>query len=57
MPLSQTLQEDPSCQLCNVLRRYLLQSSSRTIEANLLPPHLPKLATLRQASVAGTHLL
>ncbi|MPC08088.1 uncharacterized protein E2C01_000663 [Portunus trituberculatus] len=51
MPLSQTLQEDPSCQLCNVLRRYLLQSSSRTIEANLLPPHLPKLATLRQGVV------
>ncbi|XP_069959318.1 bridge-like lipid transfer protein family member 1 isoform X14 [Cherax quadricarinatus] len=51
MPLSQTLQEDPSCQLCTVLRRYVLQSSPRTIEGNLLPPHLPKLATLRQGVV------
>ncbi|XP_042881836.1 transmembrane protein KIAA1109 homolog isoform X7 [Penaeus japonicus] len=51
MPLSQTLQEDPSCQLCTVLRRYVLQSSSRTIESNLTPQHLPKLATLRQGVV------
>ncbi|XP_050686161.1 transmembrane protein KIAA1109 homolog isoform X6 [Eriocheir sinensis] len=51
MPLSQTLQEDPSCQLCTVLRRYVLQSSPRIIEANLLPPHLPKLASLRQGVV------
>ncbi|XP_071552185.1 bridge-like lipid transfer protein family member 1 isoform X2 [Panulirus ornatus] len=51
MPLSQTLQEDPSCQLCTVLRRYVLQSSPRTIEGNLIPPHLPKLATLRQGVV------
>ncbi|XP_069163724.1 bridge-like lipid transfer protein family member 1 isoform X17 [Procambarus clarkii] len=51
MPLSQTLQEDPSCQLCTVLRRYVLQSSPRIIESNLLPPHLPKLATLRQGVV------
>ncbi|CAL4080533.1 unnamed protein product, partial [Meganyctiphanes norvegica] len=50
-PLSTTLQEDPSCQLCAVLRRYLLQSSLRTIEANLASQHLPKLATLRQGVV------
>ncbi|XP_076066750.1 transmembrane protein KIAA1109 homolog tweek isoform X4 [Oratosquilla oratoria] len=50
-PLSQTLQEDPSCQLCTVLRRYVLQSALKTIEANLTPPNLPKLATLRQGVV------
>ena len=56
MPLSQTLQEDPSCQLCNVLRRYVLQSLSRnpdflkSIESNMSPPHLPKLTTLREVN-------
>ena len=51
-PVSQTLQEDPSCQLCNVLRRYLLQPDKlQALEANLAPDHLPKLATLRQAII------
>lgn len=51
-PVSQTLQEDPSCQLCNVLRRYLLRPDKLdAIEDNLAPAHLPKLATLRQAII------
>lgn len=49
-PLSKTLQEDPSCQLCTVLQKYLLQSTTN-IEDNLREPDLPHLSTLRQASV------
>lgn len=49
-PLSKTLQEDPSCQLCTVLQKYLLQSTTN-IEDNLHEPDLPHLSTLRQASV------
>ena len=51
-PVSQTLQEDPSCQLCNVLRRYLLLPEKlEALENNLSPVYLPKLATLRQAVI------
>ena len=51
-PVSQTLLEDPSCQLCNVLRRYLLLPQKlEALEGNLAPSFLPKLATLRQAII------
>ncbi|CAH1406051.1 unnamed protein product [Nezara viridula] len=52
-PLSKTLQEDPSCQLCCVLRRYLLESDSN-IEDYLKEPELPHLSTLRQGVIVLT---
>lgn len=50
-PLSKTLQEDPSCQLCTVLEKYVLQSDSGAIEANLREGDLPQLSTLRQGVI------
>lgn len=50
-PLAKTLQEDPSCQLCNVLQKYVLRSDLATIEANLRETDLPLLSTLRQVCV------
>jgi len=47
--LAKTLQEDPSCQLCNILQKYLLQSDV-AIDANLKDPFLPNLSILRQVS-------
>ena len=47
-PLAKTLQEDPSCQLCSVLQKYVLQSDLATIETNLRETDLPMLSTLRQ---------
>lgn len=47
-PLAKTLQEDPSCQLCSVLQKYVLLSDLSTIEANLRETDLPLLSTLRQ---------
>lgn len=48
-PLAKTLQEDPSCQLCKILQKYLLQSDV-AIDTNLKDPFLPNLSTLRQVS-------
>ncbi|KAF4529365.1 hypothetical protein B566_EDAN016814, partial [Ephemera danica] len=50
-PLAKTLQEDPSCQLCNVLLKYILQSELAGIEANLRESDLPMLSTLRQGVI------
>ncbi|KAK6639579.1 hypothetical protein RUM43_007852 [Polyplax serrata] len=50
-PLAKALQEDPSCQLCSVLRKYVLQTDLATIEANLTENHLPMLSTLRQGVI------
>uniref|UniRef100_A0A1B6DJ95 Bridge-like lipid transfer protein family member 1 C-terminal domain-containing protein n=2 Tax=Clastoptera arizonana TaxID=38151 RepID=A0A1B6DJ95_9HEMI len=49
-PLSKTLQEDPSCQLCAVLQKYLLQTTTN-IEDNLQEADLPHLSTLRQGVI------
>ncbi|XP_025405724.1 uncharacterized protein KIAA1109 isoform X4 [Sipha flava] len=49
-PLAKTLQEDPSCQLCNILQKYLLQSDV-AIDANLKDPFLPNLSILRQGVI------
>ncbi|KAF6208736.1 hypothetical protein GE061_014475, partial [Apolygus lucorum] len=49
-PLSKTLQEDPSCQLCCVLRRYSLQTSIN-VEDYLKEGDLPHLSTLRQGVI------
>ncbi|KAG8228088.1 hypothetical protein J437_LFUL000087, partial [Ladona fulva] len=50
-PLAKTLQEDPSCQLCNVLQKYVLQTDLASIEANLKDGELPLLSTLRQGVI------
>lgn len=50
-PLAKTLQEDPSCQLCSVLRKYVLQGDLSSIEASLTENHLPMLSTLRQGVI------
>ncbi|XP_049857041.1 transmembrane protein KIAA1109 homolog isoform X4 [Schistocerca gregaria] len=50
-PLSKTLQEDPSCQLCNVLQKYVLQTDLTSIEASLRENELPNLSTLRQGVI------
>lgn len=50
-PLAKTLQEDPSCQLCSALRKYVLQTDLTAIEANLTENHLPMLSTLRQGVI------
>ena len=50
-PLAKTLQEDPSCQLCSVLQKYVLQSDLLTIEANLRENNLPTLSTLREVLI------
>ncbi|CAB0018125.1 unnamed protein product [Nesidiocoris tenuis] len=49
-PLSKTLQEDPSCQLCCVLRRYILQTPVN-VEDLLKESDLPHLSTLRQGVI------
>jgi hypothetical protein len=50
-PLAKTLQEDPSCQLCNVLLKYILQSELAIIESSLRESDLPMLSTLRQGVI------
>ncbi|XP_039287951.1 LOW QUALITY PROTEIN: transmembrane protein KIAA1109 [Nilaparvata lugens] len=49
-PLSKALQEDPSCQLCSVLQKYLLQNTT-SVEENLKESDLPHLSTLRQGVI------
>lgn len=50
-PMAKTLIEDPSCQLCNVLLKYVLQTDMSSIEANLRESDLPPLSTLRQGVI------
>ncbi|CAG2067427.1 unnamed protein product, partial [Timema podura] len=50
-PLAKTLQEDPSCQLCCVLRKFMLQTDLSTIEENLHESDMPLLSTLRQVFI------
>ncbi|KAK9751645.1 hypothetical protein QE152_g4782 [Popillia japonica] len=50
-PLSKTLQDDPSCQLCTVLQKYYMESDPAVIEANLRESDLPQLFTLRQGVI------
>ncbi|XP_069702783.1 bridge-like lipid transfer protein family member 1 isoform X3 [Periplaneta americana] len=50
-PLAKTLQEDPSCQLCAVLQKYVLQTDLTAIETNLRETDLPMLSTLRQGVI------
>uniref|UniRef100_A0A1B0CX21 Bridge-like lipid transfer protein family member 1 C-terminal domain-containing protein n=1 Tax=Lutzomyia longipalpis TaxID=7200 RepID=A0A1B0CX21_LUTLO len=50
-PLSKTLQEDPSCQLCTIMQKYILQESVEKVEANLKQQDLPQLNVLRQGVI------
>jgi hypothetical protein len=50
-PMAKTLLEDPSCQLCNVLLKYVLQTEMIVIENNLRESDLPVLSTLRQGVI------
>lgn len=47
-PLAKTLQEDPSCQLCTMMQKLVMQESVGTIESVLKQQDLPALTTLRQ---------
>lgn len=49
--MAKTLQEDPSCQLCIVLQRYIRQTDMKKIEANVSEQRLPPLSTLRQVTL------
>uniref|UniRef100_A0A182PCZ3 Bridge-like lipid transfer protein family member 1 C-terminal domain-containing protein n=1 Tax=Anopheles epiroticus TaxID=199890 RepID=A0A182PCZ3_9DIPT len=50
-PLAKTLQEDPSCQLCTVLQKFVLDESAAKIECILKQQYLPLLSTMRQAVI------
>lgn len=50
-PLSKTLQEDPSCQLCTIMQKYILQESVEKVEENLKQQDLPQLNVLRQGVI------
>lgn len=50
-PLAKTLQEDPSCQLCTVMTKYVLLESASKIDNILKHPDLPPLTFLRQGVI------
>lgn len=50
-PLAKTLQEDPSCQLCTVMQKLVLQETAAKVEHLLKHPALPQLTTLRQGVI------
>lgn len=47
-PLAKTLQEDPSCQLCTMMQKLVMQETVSNIESVLKQQDLPALITLRQ---------
>lgn len=47
-PLAKTLQEDPSCQLCTMMQKLVMQETVSKIESVLKQQDLPGLITLRQ---------
>lgn len=48
--LSRTLREDPSCQLCSILLKYMIRGNLQDIETNL-NDGVPPLTTIRQGIV------
>ncbi|XP_058456070.1 bridge-like lipid transfer protein family member 1 isoform X4 [Malaya genurostris] len=50
-PLAKTLQEDPSCLLCTMLTKYVLEETVAKIENDLKQQYVPQLSTLRQAVI------
>lgn len=53
-PLAKTLQEDPSCQLCTMMQKLVIQETAGSIENVLKQQDLPALTTLRQVCVFRT---
>lgn len=49
--MSKTLQEDPSCQLCTIMQKYVIKEKVDKIESNLKQQDLPQLSTLRQGVI------
>ena len=49
--LSKTLRDDPSCQLCSILLKYMIRGNLSDIESNLDLKGVPPLTTLRQGIV------
>ncbi len=49
--LSKTLRDDPSCQLCSILLKFMIRGDISDIEANLDIKGVPPLTTLRQGIV------
>ena len=49
--LSKTLRDDPSCQLCSILLKYMIRGNLADIESNLDLKGIPPLTTLRQGIV------
>lgn len=56
-PLAKTLQEDPSCQLCTMMQKLVMQESVSNIETVLKQQDLPALTTLRQVKSQNIVLL
>ncbi|KAH1010974.1 hypothetical protein HUJ04_000423 [Dendroctonus ponderosae] len=50
-PLAQTLHDDPSLQLCRILRKFYLECDPLYIESNLRETEIPPLFTLRQGVI------
>lgn len=50
------MQEDPSCQLCTVMQKFVLEETARKINDILKHPDLPQLTTLRQVNQNKIHL-
>ncbi|CAG9772767.1 unnamed protein product [Ceutorhynchus assimilis] len=50
-PLAQTLHDDPSLQLCRILRKFYSECDSSYIESNLRESEIPALFTLRQGVI------
>ncbi|XP_038111246.1 transmembrane protein KIAA1109 isoform X3 [Culex quinquefasciatus] len=50
-PLAKTLQEDPSCLLCTMLQKYVLEETVIKVENDLKQQYIPQLSTLRQAVI------
>mgnify|MGYP001797065074 CR=1 FL=1 len=46
--LSKVLQEDPSCQIATVLRRYIRKVGVNNIELALASPAIPEIITLQK---------
>ena len=49
--LSKTLRDDPSCQLCSILVKYMLKLELSDVETNLAEKSVPPLTILRQGIV------
>ncbi|XP_055381705.1 bridge-like lipid transfer protein family member 1 isoform X2 [Condylostylus longicornis] len=49
--LSKTLQEDPSCQLCTIMQKFMLDEGAKNFESNFKQSDIPHLNVLRQGVI------